>query len=196
MSEKPNYLPAAAVLALGFLLAAKVTFPPVTQGRTQIQTLRADVAALQADVDTRPAETSRNVRLQTEFDALKDNLPDDEDLPEVLATLRRAAQALNINAPSLSRTVRASEVPGVAAVDLEMKIEGTYARTQALVQTVARLPRAYTLRGINLSAQGPNGEVGGTLRLTTYKREALPPTPPAQVSGGMPTAVPGPGGTP
>ncbi|GGR32694.1 type 4a pilus biogenesis protein PilO [Deinococcus ruber] len=173
MNLKPFY-PMLGVLLLGGLLAYKVTAPPLQDALTTRSTLQDDIATLEQTVQTLPAETVRHERLQQDYAALKARLPDTEHLPGVLRTLSDTARALNVRADKIDRSVRPSSIPGVTAVDLDVSLVGTYARTQAYIQTLARLPRAYTTRSVTFSA-GDHGLVTGSLKLTTYTRDNTTP---------------------
>ncbi len=189
MKQKSNVIPALAILLTGLLVMAKGVIPPVTTALDQRRTLRTQVQALEADVANLPVEQQRQTKLLAELEEFKASLPDDEQLPKVLDTLNEAARLIGVRTPNVARAVRTSEVPGVLAVDLELKVDGTYAKTQALVQTIARLPRAYTARSITLTAADEPGTVGGALRLTTYKRDTQPPpAPPSEAP--TPSAMP------
>ncbi|GGR30580.1 type 4a pilus biogenesis protein PilO [Deinococcus ruber] len=165
-----EFLPTLAVLLIGGLVVTQLTLPPLQSALSQRDALNTDIQALQQAVQALPQETQRHQQLQAEFDALKSNLPDAEHLPSVLQTLSETAHALNVRTGRINRSVRPSSLPGVTAIDLDMTLLGSYARTQAYIQTLARLPRAYTTRSLTLSA-GENGLVAGTLKLTTYTRD-------------------------
>lgn len=166
-------LPAVAVLLLGMLLAAKVTGPALQQALQDQAALNTSIAGLRTEIATLPTEQARNATLQADYDSLKRNLPETEQLPQVLASLQETAAQLGIQVPRIARSVRPSVQPGVTAVDLSINTTGTYARTQAFVQTLAHLPRAYTSTGITLTAL-PDGEtVSGTLKVTTYTRSGM-----------------------
>jgi type IV pilus assembly protein PilO len=181
-------LPGLAVGVFGLLLAVQYSAPQVRTAQAERTRLEGEIQRLSADAAALPAEQDRQRRLTRDYAVLQAGLPDDEQLPAVLETLAVAASRLGITTGKLSRAVRASDVRGVTAVDLNIEIAGTYARTQALIQTLAALPRAYTARAISLSAKD-DGTITGTLNLTTYKRESTPapppPTDPASVTPGV-----------
>ena len=187
-------LPTVAVALLGLLAAAQGTGPSVQQALSDRDALQQDITTLQGTVQALPTETARHTQLQADYEALKSSLPEAEKLPLVLKTLSDTAHLLNVSTGRIERNVRASTLPGVTAVDLSLSLSGTYARTQAYVQTLARLPRAYTAQGINLSANDKTGLVTGTLKLTTYTRDSKfvdqSVTPPS-----TPASLPGPAGT-
>lgn len=191
--KKPNpktLLPGVAVAIFGLLGAVQYTYPLVREARAEQTRLEDEIASLSADAAALPSEQARERQLTEEYGTLQAGLPDDEALPSVLETLGAAATRLNVTAGKLTRAVRASDVRGVTAVDLDLDVTGTYARTQALVQTIAALPRAYTSRAISLTAQA-DGQVTGTLKLTTYKRENTPPAPVPPVASVSPAGAPG-----
>ena len=183
--------PAIAVSLLGILGALKWSWPMVQTARTEQARLRSEIDRLSADAAALPAEQAREAELRRTDAELQQSLPDSEELPRVLDTLQLAAQRLGVTTGKLSRNVRVSDVAGVTAVDLDLDITGTYARTQAYVQTIAALPRAFTARGISLTA-GDDGQVTGSLKLTTYTRDGTPAkattpdTPAATLTGGTP----------
>ncbi|MCD0156058.1 type 4a pilus biogenesis protein PilO [Deinococcus sp. 6GRE01] len=184
-------LPAVAVSLLGVLGVVKWSWPMVQTARAEQTRLQSEIDRLTADAAALPAEQVRAAELSRADAELQQSLPDSEELPRVLDTLQLAAQRLGITTGKLSRTVRVSDIAGVNAVDLDLDISGTYARTQAYVQTIAALPRAFTARGISLSA-GDDGQVTGSLKLTTYTRDSTPVKAPTPTT---PTAIPN-GATP
>lgn len=190
-------VPAVAVSLLGVLGVVKGTWPMVQTARTEQARLRSEIERFTADAAALPAEQTREATLLREDAELQQSLPDSEELPRVLDTLQLAAQRLGVTTGKLSRSVRVSEIAGVTAVDLDLDISGTYARTQAYVQTIAALPRAFTARGISLSA-GKDGQVTGSLKLTTYTRDSTPvKAAPPTTTPTTPTTPPTPtGGTP
>lgn len=169
-----NYLPATAALLCALLLAAKVTLPPLTAARAQQQSLQQNILSLRQDAAQLPAERQRQRQLTGELNALKNSLPDNEDLPQILSTINEAAKRLSLTTGRVTRSARDSEIPGITAVDFELNISGSYARLQALVQTIARLPRAFTSKQILVSATNNPGIVTSTLKLTAYKRADQP----------------------
>jgi type IV pilus assembly protein PilO len=183
-------LPGFAAGLFGLLLAAQYTSPQVRVARAEQTRLEGEIARLAADAAALPTERARALTLAETYTTLQAGLPDDEQLPDVLDTLQAAAQRLGLATGKLSRSVRASDVAGVTAVDLDLEVRGSYARTQALVQTLAALPRAYTTRGIALTAKD-GGQVTGTLKLTTYKRERTPLPAPSSDPSASPAATPG-----
>ncbi|AFD27448.1 type 4a pilus biogenesis protein PilO [Deinococcus gobiensis] len=169
-------LPAVLVILVGLGLAAKVTWPGLQEALRTKAALTEEISTLETKVASLPTEQARAKSLQQEAETLKASLPDDESLPKVLETLTDTARALGVTSGKLSRSVRASDIAGISAVDLDMDLNGTYARTQAYIETLAQLPRAYTVRSLSLAA-GENGKVISSLKLTTYKRDSVATTP-------------------
>lgn len=169
-------LPAVLVLLIGLGLAAKVTWPGLQEALSTRAALTEETSTLETKVASLPTEQARAKALQQEADTLKASLPDDESLPKVLETLTDTARALGVTSGKIGRSVRASDITGVSAVDLDLNLSASYARTQAYIETLAQLPRAYTVRSLSLAA-GENGKVTTSLKLTTYKRDSVATTP-------------------
>ena len=195
--QRKDLMIAGGTTLVGGLLVMQLLLPGLRQAQQERQTLEGEIVQLQATVASLPSEQERERRLKAEYEGLRLSLPDNEAFDEVLADLQDAANALGVQTGRISRTVQPSDIAGVSAVKLDMQVSGTYARIQALIQTIARLPRAYTAEGINLNA-AESGTVGGSLKLTTYKRESATPT--AKPTPATPTenaaTPPASGGTP
>lgn len=177
--NQKDLLRVLATTLLGGLLTFQLLVPGLKAATAERTSLQKEMATLQHDVASMPAEQERKGRLEKEYETLRLSLPDNEALDEVLADLQDAARALNVQTGRISRSVQPSDIAGVTAVNLEVQLSGTYPRIQAFVQTLSRLPRAYTAQGINLSAgTSGSGSVDGTLKLTTYTRDKTPPPPP------------------
>lgn len=185
-------LPTVLVILVGLGLAGKVTWPGLQETLRTKTALTEEIATLETKVAALPTEQARAKALQQEAETLKASLPDDESLPKVLETLTDTARALGVTSGKLGRSVRASDITGISAVDLDMDLKGTYARTQAYIETLAQLPRAYTVRSLTLAA-AENGNVATSLKLTTYKRDnrdAAPATTPPPGVTPEPTTAP------
>ena len=177
--NREGLLTPLATTLVGGLLTFQLLVPGLKAASAERTGLQEQIATLQQDVASMPAEQARKAKLEKEYETLRLSLPDNEALDEVLADLQDAASALNVQTGRISRSVQPSDIAGVTAVNLEVQLSGTYPRIQAFVQTLSRLPRAYTAQGINLSAgTSGSGVVGGTLKLTTYTRDKTPPPPP------------------
>lgn len=177
--NREGLLTPLATTLVGGLLTFQLFVPGLKAASAERTGLQEQIATLQQDVASMPAEQARKAKLEKEYETLRLSLPDNEALDEVLADLQDAASALNVQTGRISRSVQPSDIAGVTAVNLEVQLSGTYPRIQAFVQTLSRLPRAYTAQGINLSAgTSGSGVVGGTLKLTTYTRDKTPPPPP------------------
>lgn len=177
--NREGLLTPLATTLVGGLLTFQLLVPGLQAASAERTGLQEQIATLQQDVASMPAEQARKAKLEKEYETLRLSLPDNEALDEVLADLQDAASALNVQTGRISRSVQPSDIAGVTAVNLEVQLSGTYPRIQAFVQTLSRLPRAYTAQGINLSAgTSGSGVVGGTLKLTTYTRDKTPPPPP------------------
>ena len=188
---KNSLLPTLGIIVLGALIAAKVTAPPYQAAMTQKQQLQAENNALNMTISARPAEEDRHAKLRQAYADMQLTLPDTEKLPEILETLNLTARRLGLSEPrQIDRTARASPLPGVTALDFNLSVSGTYARVQAFVQTLARLPRAYTLNSVTITSAS-DGTVTSTLGLTTYRRDAAPtPAAPAPATSATPDAMP------
>lgn len=191
MKPTNSVIPAVLALVLGLALGARVTLPHFQSGTETRRVAQERVTTLAAEVAHLGEEQARERQVSRERDDLQASLPDDETLPAVLSTLQDAARRLGVRSGRLTRNVRASEVPGVLAVDLTLEMRGTYPRMQALIQTLAALPRAYTSQGVTLTTDGSG--LSGTLKVTTYARDRTPPSPaPGTAPGGVtPTAAGG-----
>lgn len=184
--------PALIAGVLGALALTQLTLPALSTALDTHAGLRQKVASLQTDAGDLPRQIARQTQLNAEAAAFKATLPEQEQLSTVLLTLTESARQLGVNAGKLTRSVRSSDTPGVTAVDLDLALSGSYARVQAFVQTLARLPRAYTTRAVNLTADPRTpGQVSGNLMITTYVRSV-----PASGAPTSPATVPTPGETP
>lgn len=185
--QKQDMLSAIGIILIGTLLAAKLLLPGLQAAQAKQVSLNTEIATLQQDVASRPAEEARAKKLQADYEKLRNSLPDNEGFDEVLSDLQEAARLLSVTTGRISRSVQPSTIEGVTAVNLEIQIAGSYPRVQAFVQTISNLPRAYTTQGITLNGSAGGG-VDGTLKLTTYKRDTTPVTAPTSVAptGGQP----------
>lgn len=172
-------LPSLLTLLLGLGVAARVTLPNAQNRAAERADAQTRVTALEAEVSQLPTERARETALKADHARLQATLPDAEALPSVLNTFSSAARALNVQLGPIKRTVKASTVPGVTAVDLEVALTGTYPRVQALVQTLGQLDRAYTTQGVTVGVDDA-ALVKAALKVTTYTRDATPPAAPAQ----------------
>lgn len=168
--QRQDLLSAAGITVIGILLGVKLLLPGIQAAQAKQASLNTEIATLQRDVASRPAEEARAQKLQADYEKLRNGLPDNEGFDEVLADLQEAARLLSVTTGRISRSVQASTIQGVTAVNLDIQVEGTYPRVQALIQTISHLPRAYRTQGITLTGS-KEGTVRGTLKLTTYKRD-------------------------
>lgn len=187
--NKPSPLILVGVVLLGGLLAYQVTWPKLHTNLEQKQALQTEIASLQADASSLPTEQARATRLNQEMDALKATLPSQEELPDIIDTLRYSATALGLTSKSLARSTHPSTLAGVNAIDFDMDLTGSYPRVQAFVSTLAALKRAYTTRSITISGAA-DGKVNALLHLTTYWRDeaAKPPVATTPTDGSVPTS--------
>lgn len=177
--NKPSPLIPIGLGLLSVLLAVKITWPQLNQAITDRQVLQQDIEALKTDAAALSAEKARAENLKKSYEALQATLPSQEELPQVIGTLNETARVLGLQSHQISRSTHPSTLPGVNALDLDLDITGSYPRIQAYVGTLANLKRAYTTRGITISAAA-DGTVTSSLKLTTYWRDeqaALNPTP-------------------
>lgn len=193
MSKPSPLIPIGLGLA-GVLMAFKVAWPQLAGAMTERQNLQQEIAVLSTDAAAFSTEQTRAEQLKKSYDALQATLPSQEELPLVIGTLNETARVLGLTSQQISRTAHPSTLPGVNALDLDLDVTGSYPRLQAMISTLANLKRAYTTRGITISAAA-DGTVTSTIKLTTYWRDdqtaAAPVAPSPTLSPTSPTTVPG-----
>jgi len=119
------------------------------------EALGNDIALGRAARANLPALRQEVARLARERDLFLAQLPEENEVAELLDQLRGAAGEAQVVFTALQNTGAASEaVQGVRPLSFSLATEGTYNQTIAFLRTLEGLPRFTKVQRVGLSANG------------------------------------------
>lgn len=153
---------AISVAALSALLWYFYLYTP-TQG--QIEQLRSENGALEQDIALGRAARANLPELRAEVAQLKEQrdvflaqLPEENEVAELLDQLRSAARAARVGFTGLQNGGPGSDVvPGVRLLNFTLATEGNYTRTIQFLRTLEALPRFTRVQRVGLNAATDGG---------------------------------------
>lgn len=146
-----------AACALGGLLWYFYLYTP-TQARSQQlsvenQQLETEVMQGRAARANLPALRAEVAKLRAERDAFLAQLPEQNEVAELLDQLRAAAQSARVRFTGLQNVGPAAEVvPGVRLLNFSLATRGTYTRTITFLRALEALPRFTRVWRVGLTA--------------------------------------------
>lgn len=151
----------AAIAVLGGMLWYFYLYTPTTLRITElegsVQGLETQVALGRAARANLPALRAEVAALERERDLFLAQLPEQNEVAELLDQLRGAAGAAGVVFSALQNTGPvAEEVQGVRLLGFSLATQGTYSQTIDFLRTLEALPRFTKVRRVGLTA----GEAG------------------------------------
>ena len=151
--------------AVSVLLGMLWYFYLYTPTTAQIEQLRSENGALEADIArgrsaraNLPELRAEVARLKEERDVFLAQLPEQNEVAELLDQLRSAARDAKVSFMGLQNGGPGSEVvPGVRLLNFTLATEGNYARTIGFLRALEALPRFTRVQRVGLSAATDGG---------------------------------------
>lgn len=143
----------------------------INQLKNQATKLEGDRAKAQAVVDNLAKYEARLTELQQKLNEARAQLPDDADVPQLLAQLDNKARQAGLY---ISRFEPKGEQPKdfYADINFEMAVRGSYHEMGAFIDSVGKLDRIINV--LNISMSNPKTEnqkvlVDGTFTIKAYR---------------------------
>jgi len=169
-------LTVATVVGLGYLNYTQYT--QYQQAQTELATAQSELETTRLLAEQLPLEEARQKKLQLEATALQQTLPDREELAKILADLRQLAGDTQLNLAEVTRSISAGPLPGINAVNLNLKLSGPYQNVQGYLDALNITRRAITVKTAKLNVL-TSQDLNSELAIVTYARNVpKPPTPP------------------
>ena len=151
---------ALVAISASVLLALLWYFYLYTPTKAQIEGLRAENSALEADIElgraaraNLPGLRAEVARLKEQRDVFLAQLPEENEVAELLDQLRSAARDANVSFTGLQNSGAGSEiVSGVRLLNFTLATEGNYARTIQFLRSLEALPRFTRVQRVGLNA--------------------------------------------
>ncbi len=170
---------ALVALSVSVLLGLLWYFYLYTPTQAQIEQLSSENGALEADIAlgraaraNLPALRAEVTRLKEERDVFLAQLPEANEVAELLDQLRSAARDANVGFVGLQNGGPGNEiVPGVRLLNFTLATEGNYARTIAFLRSLEALPRFTRVQRVGLNVatdESADPTLGATYDFTVY----------------------------
>lgn len=99
------------------------------------------------------------VRLDSEFRAFLSELPDKDDVAELIKTLRRQANGNNITLESLSQSKsNITDIEGIRPMNFSLSTNGKYSTTMSFLNSLENLERYTKVKQVGLSVDRKNSD--------------------------------------
>ena len=165
--------------AVSVLLGMLWYFYLYTPTTAQIEVLRGENGALEADIASGRAARANLPELRAEVAELKKErdvflaqLPEENEVAQLLDQLRSAARDAKVSFVGLQNGGPSNEVvPGVRLLNFTLATEGNYARTIQFLRTLEALPRFTKVQRVALNAAADGGadpSLSATYDFTVY----------------------------
>ena len=156
---------ALVAISVSVLLGMLWYFYLYTPTKGQIEVLRSENGALEADIALGrsaraklPELRAEVARLKEERDVFLAQLPEENEVAELLDQLRSAARDAKVSFTGLQNGGPGSEVvPGVRLLNFTLATEGNYARTIQFLRALEALPRFTRVQRVGLNAATDGG---------------------------------------
>ena len=181
---------ALIAISVSALLGLLWYFYLYTPTRTQIEQLRSENGALESDIAlgraaraNLPELRAEVTRLKKERDVFLAQLPEENEVAELLDQLRSAARDAKVDFTGLQNGGPGNEVvPGVRLLNFTLATEGNYARTIGFLRSLEALPRFTRVQrvGLNAAPDGgadPNLSASYDFTVYVYTGGVVPPPP-------------------
>ncbi len=184
----------AAGLASFFYLYVTPMQDEMRQRQRKLDALQTDIRKSQAIAQRLPQFRAEVADLETRLDALKNVLPEEKDMGDLLRRLQTLAVQSNLTI----RGFKPSPTPVVkqlhAEVPITLQLDGAYHNLATFFDRVSKFPRLIHISGIDIKAkdrQEPDSTITADCVATTFVliENKAPATPPAGTKAGA-----GPGG--
>jgi type IV pilus assembly protein PilO len=193
-------LSVAGVVAFSMLYASPAQ-EEMAQRQRKLDALQADIRKSQAIAQRLPQFRAEVGQLETRLETLKNVLPEEKDVGDLLRRLHTLALQSNLTI----RSFKPAPVPIAkqlhAEVPINLEIDGAYHNLAQFFDRVSKFPRIIHIGAINIKAkdkQEPNATITADFVATTFVLlETKPVAPPAApgAPGAKPVAAPpAPGG--
>ena len=151
---------ALIAISVSVLLGMLWYFYLYTPTKGQIEQLRGENAALESDIAlgraaraNLPELRAEVARLKKERDVFLAQLPEENEVAELLDQLRSAARDAGVDLTGLQNGGPGNEVvPGVRLLNFTLATEGNYARTIQFLRALEALPRFTRVQRVGLNA--------------------------------------------
>ncbi len=150
---------ALVAISAAVLLGMLWYFYLYTPTKAQIELLAAENSALEADIEVGRAARANLPGLRAEVAKLKEQrdvflaqLPEQNEVAELLDQLRSAARDNEVSFTGLQNSGAGSEiVPGVRLLNFTLATEGSYNRTIRFLRSLEALPRFTRVQRVGLN---------------------------------------------
>ena len=175
--------------ALALVLLAGVGWLPLlspqtsalAEVHTQIETTRNQNDALRQQVIVLQRQQGQLQDIQATAEALAANFPPTADQPELFRAVTAAAKAAGIPAKRITTLIptppvvgsgdpadavklpQAAKTADLAVQNVSLTVEGSYAEMRKLIKNLERMPRAYLITSLTLSAGTTPGKFSTTI---------------------------------
>ena len=156
---------ALVAISVSVLLGMLWYFYLYTPTKGQLEVLRSENGALEADIAlgrsaraNLPELRAEVTRLKEERDVFLAQLPEENEVAELLDQLRSAARDAKVSFTGLQNGGPGSEVvPGVRVLNFTLATEGNYTRTIGFLRALEALPRFTRVQRVGLNAATDGG---------------------------------------
>ena len=156
---------ALVAISVSVLLGMLWYFYLYTPTKGQLEVLRSENGALEADIAlgrsaraNLPELRAEVTRLKEERDVFLAQLPEENEVAELLDQLRSAARDAKVSFTGLQNGGPGSEVvPSVRLLNFTLATEGNYARTIGFLRALEALPRFTRVQRVGLNAATDGG---------------------------------------
>lgn len=190
-------LSSLAATLLGALLWYFYLYTPtslrITELEVSVQGLEGEINLGRAARADLPALRAAVAELERERDIFLSQLPEQNDVAELLDQLRSAAGAAGVVFSALQNTGPTGEAAeGVRLLGFSLATQGTYRQTIGFLQTLEALPRFTKVRRVGLVAGETADDplLSASYDFTVYVYTGLTPEPAADGTGELPAEIP------
>jgi type IV pilus assembly protein PilO len=188
-------LSVAGVAAFYYLYASPMQ-EEMAQRQKRLEALQADIRKSQAIAQRLPQFRAEVGELETRLETLKNVLPEEKDIGDLLRRLHTLALQSNLQI----RSFKPAPAPIVkqlhAEVPINLEIDGTYHNLGTFFDRVSKFPRIIHIGNLAMKEkdkQEPNSTITADFVATTFvllENKPAPATPAKPGAPGAPAAVP------
>lgn len=184
-------LAVAGVLAFFYLYASPMQ-EEMAQRQRQLEALQADIRKSQAIAQRLPQFRAEVGELETRLETLKNVLPEEKDMGDLLRRLHTLAVQSNL---TIRNFKPAPQVPQQlhAEIPINLEVDGAYHNVGLFFDRVSKFPRIIHIGNINIKGkdtQEPNSTITADFVATTFVLlENKPAAAPGTAPGGPRPAV-------
>jgi type IV pilus assembly protein PilO len=143
-------------------------FTKISELEKELEQLKQQLVAAKQKASELDKYRKEFAQAEKDFEKVKNSLPEEEDIPELLETISRSGQESGLEF-LLFEPKGESKKEFYAVIPVSVKVEGKYQDLEVFFDKVSRLPRIVTMARVKIQPKAQSGDVVTTCLAVTYR---------------------------